>query len=99
MAFFYGVNKEVLPLKVITIPYSLIYLWLSSTILILNSHSFHLCCIHCQANLIVQEARHKVAMGDLNKAQAQLDEKQKELDQVQAMYDAAVGEKQVLDFS
>ncbi|EDO32004.1 predicted protein [Nematostella vectensis] len=63
MSFFYGVNKEVLPLK---------------------------------ANLIVQEARLKVAMGDLNKAQGQLDEKQAELDKVQAMYDAAVGEKQTL---
>ncbi|KAK3736698.1 hypothetical protein QZH41_011488 [Actinostola sp. cb2023] len=63
MAFFYGVNKEVLPLK---------------------------------ANLIIQEARHKVAMADLNKAQSQLDDKQKELDAVQAMYDAAVSEKQTL---
>lgn len=44
---------------------------------------------------MVQEARLKVAMTDLNKAQAQLDEKQKELDAVQALYDAAVGEKQV----
>lgn len=52
--------------------------------------------IYCQANLVVQEARHKVAMTDLNKAQAQLDDKQRELDAVQAMYDAAVNEKQVL---
>lgn len=43
----------------------------------------------------MQEARLKVAMTDLNTAQAQLDEKQKELDVVQAMYDAAMLEKQV----
>ena len=34
-------------------------------------------------------------MQDLNKAQAQLDEKQRELDAVQAMYDQAMKEKQV----
>ena len=34
-------------------------------------------------------------MTDLNKAQGQLDEKQKELDFVQAQYDAAMSEKQV----
>lgn len=62
MAIFYGINKEVLPLK---------------------------------ANLAVQEAKYGVAMSDLNGAQAQLDEKQKELDAVQAMYDAAMSEKQV----
>lgn len=33
---------------------------------------------------------------ELNSAQNQLDEKQKELDEVQAMYDAAVKEKQAL---
>lgn len=49
-----------------------------------------------QANLIVQEARLKVAMTDLNKAQSQLDDKQRELDVVQALYDSAVNEKQVL---
>lgn len=63
MAFFYGINKEVLPLK---------------------------------ANLAVQEARYQVAMTDLNAAQAQLDEKQRELDIVQAQYDAAMGKKQML---
>jgi len=34
-------------------------------------------------------------MRDLNKAQAQLDEKQRELDAAQAMYDQAMTEKQV----
>ena len=62
MVTFFGINKEVLPLK---------------------------------ANLAVQEARYNAAMNDLSKAQAQLDEKQKELDAVQAMYDGAMAEKQV----
>lgn len=62
MAFFYTINKEVLPLK---------------------------------ANLAVQEARLQSAMKDLNNAQAQLDEKNKELAAVMAMYDAAMKEKQV----
>ena len=35
-------------------------------------------------------------MADLNQAQAQLDEKQKELDIVQAKFDAAMAEKQVM---
>lgn len=35
-------------------------------------------------------------MSDLQKAQSQLDEKQKELDAVQAMYDKAMREKQAL---
>ena len=39
-----------------------------------------------------------MAQGDLDKAQAVLDEKQKELDTVQAMYDAAMKEKQVCEF-
>ena len=34
-------------------------------------------------------------MKNLNEAQAKLDAKQKELDKVQAMYDAAMAEKQV----
>ena len=48
-----------------------------------------------QANLAVQEARYNVAMNDLNTAQATLDEKQKELDAVQSMYEGALSEKQV----
>lgn len=48
-----------------------------------------------QANLAVQEARLAVAMQDLNEAQAQLDEKNRELAEVMAMYDAAMKEKQV----
>lgn len=62
MAFFFSINKEVLPLK---------------------------------ANLAIQEARLQSAMKDLNNAQAQLDEKNKELAAVMAMYDAAMKEKQV----
>ncbi|XP_076310266.1 dynein axonemal heavy chain 8-like [Tachypleus tridentatus] len=63
MAFFYGINKEVLPLK---------------------------------ANLAVLEAKLEVANDELASAQAVLDEKQKELDKVQALYDTAVQEKQDL---
>ena len=63
MAFFYTINKEVLPLK---------------------------------ANLAVQEAKLGAAMSDLNKAQAQLDEKEKELAEVMAIFDAAMKEKQTL---
>lgn len=48
-----------------------------------------------KANLAVQEAKYTGAMNDLNKAQGQLDEKQRELDAVQALYDAAMAEKQV----
>ncbi len=49
-----------------------------------------------KANLIVQEARLAVAMKDLGAAQAQLDEKERELQIVQAQYDAAMAEKQAL---
>jgi dynein heavy chain len=63
MVTFYGINKEVLPLK---------------------------------ANLAVQEGRLAKAMEELRTAQAQLDAKQLELDQVQALYDAAMKEKQAL---
>ncbi|KAK3576985.1 hypothetical protein CHS0354_005992 [Potamilus streckersoni] len=63
MAFFYTINKEVLPLK---------------------------------ANLVVQEARLTSANADLSKAQGQLDEKNRELAEVMALYDAAMKEKQTL---
>ena len=46
--------------------------------------------------MAVQEVRYNVAMTELNDAQATLDEKQKELDAVQAMYNAAMSEKQTL---
>jgi len=54
-----------------------------------------LMCFRLQANLAVQEARYEAAMKDLNKAQDQLDEKEKELEAVQAQYDQAMSEKQV----
>eukprot|EP00731_Ephydatia_muelleri_P018279 Em0011g319a len=63
MAFFFTINKEVLPLK---------------------------------ANLAVQEGRLKVAMSSLQVAQVQLDDKQRELDAVQMMYEGAVKEKKTL---
>ncbi len=49
-----------------------------------------------KANLIVQEARLQVAMKDLGAAQAQLDEKERELQIVQAEFDKAMSEKQAL---
>ena len=45
---------------------------------------------------MVQEARLKVAAAELNSAQEKLDDKQRELDKVQALYDGAVREKQVI---
>ena len=59
-------------------------------------HTFLIC---VQANLAVQEARLGVAMGDLNAAQATLDEKEAELAVVRAMYDKAMAEKQVISLS
>ena len=53
-----------------------------------------MCVQTLQANLAVQEAMYESAMKDLNKAQAQLDEKQRELDAVRALYDQAMTEKQ-----
>jgi len=47
-----------------------------------------------QANLAVQEAKYESAMKDLNEAQSQLDEKQRELDDVRSLYDQAMIEKQ-----
>ncbi|XP_052062310.1 dynein axonemal heavy chain 5-like isoform X2 [Mytilus californianus] len=49
-----------------------------------------------KANLAVQEARLNIAMGDLQKAQSQLDEKEAELAKVRALYDKAMAEKQRL---
>lgn len=63
MAFFYGINVKVVPLK---------------------------------ANLVVQEFKLGIAMGDLAKAQAALDEKQAELDVLTAKFNDAVGTKQAL---
>jgi len=63
MVVFYGINKEVLPLK---------------------------------ANLTVQEGRLNKANEELATAQAQLDEKEKELNVVKAQYDAAMTKKQAL---
>ena len=63
MASFYGINKEVLPLK---------------------------------ANLAIQEVKFGEAQGELAEANATLDEKQKELDKVRAMYDEAMAKKQAL---
>ncbi|XP_013776527.1 dynein heavy chain 5, axonemal-like [Limulus polyphemus] len=63
MVLFFGINKEVLPLK---------------------------------ANLAVQEARLSVAMDELNKVQAELDEKEQELNEVKTQYEAAMMEKQRL---
>ena len=63
MAVFFGINKEVLPLK---------------------------------ANLAIQEGRLNKANAELAQAQAQLDEKEKELNVVKAQYDAAMSKKQAL---
>jgi dynein heavy chain len=49
-----------------------------------------------KANLIVQEAKLNAAMKDLGAAQAQLDEKERELQLVQKEYDKAMAEKQAL---
>ena len=49
-----------------------------------------------KANLAIQEARLNAANLELNKAQAQLEEKEVELKAVQDMYDKAVREKQEL---
>nr|XP_054607993.1 dynein axonemal heavy chain 8 isoform X2 [Nothobranchius furzeri] len=49
-----------------------------------------------KANLFVQERRLNVANDELSKAEALLAEKQKEFDEVQAKYDAAMKEKRVL---
>lgn len=48
-----------------------------------------------QANLAIQEGRHRVAANELDKAESQLAEKEAEFQVVQAKCDAAVKEKQV----
>lgn len=55
---------------------------------------------HCfssnnQANLIKQEARLKIASTELQDVQKTLDEKQAELNVVQAKYDGAMAKKKV----
>jgi dynein heavy chain, axonemal len=45
--------------------------------------------------MAIQQARYEAAMKDLKKAQDQLDDKQRELDAVTAMYEKAMREKQV----
>ena len=109
MSIFFGINKEVLPLKVnCTVALESIQ-FLFCTELLASHLSFFLRpsslggekiktkrqLTFFQANLTIQEAKLNVAQNDLNEAQAQLDEKQAELDKVQAMYDKAVQEKQV----
>ena len=49
-----------------------------------------------KANLAIQEGRLNKANDELAKAQAQLDEKEKELNVVKAQYDAAMSKKQAL---
>ena len=42
----------------------------------------------------MQEAKYESAMKDLNNAQAELDDKQQELNTARALYDQAIAEKQ-----
>ncbi|XP_023213444.1 dynein heavy chain 5, axonemal-like [Centruroides sculpturatus] len=63
MAFFYGINKEVIPLK---------------------------------ANVQIQEERLQVATEELNRVEADLQEKEKKLSEVRAQYEAALAEKRRL---
>ncbi|CAL8073408.1 unnamed protein product [Calicophoron daubneyi] len=63
MAYFYSINKEVLPLK---------------------------------DNLVKQEARLNKAMQDLQEAQGILDEKERELAKVRALYEEALRKKQAV---
>lgn len=49
-----------------------------------------------KANLTIQEAKFASAQAELGEANAILDEKQKELDKVRAMYDEAMTKKQAL---
>ncbi|CAB3374843.1 Hypothetical predicted protein [Cloeon dipterum] len=59
-------------------------------------HSVNKEVLPLKANLAMQEARLKVAMDDLAKAERELEEREAALCQVKAQYDAAVSEKQRL---
>lgn len=65
----------------------------------MNTRSENKCQCGCvpnpQANLAIQEGRHRVAANELQKAESQLSEKEAEFQVVQAKCDAAVKEKQV----
>lgn len=64
----------------------------------LDAVVFVLFCFLPQANLAVQEGRHRVAASELEKAESQLAEKEAEFQVVQAKCDAAVKEKQVWSY-
>ncbi len=49
-----------------------------------------------KANLVIQEGKFQIAQGELNIANAQLAEKEKEVAEVRAMYEAAMRKKQAL---
>ena len=58
-------------------------------------NSENLAYMYLQANLVKQQARLTSATEELDTAQAVLDEKQRQLDAVQALYNSAIQEKQV----
>ena len=87
MTNFYAINKEVLPLKVT---------WAFFLVKYFKSEIKICLCFDLKDNLAVQEVRLNAAMLDLNKAQAQLDEKEKELGAAMAEYNSAMSEKQRL---
>ena len=51
-----------------------------------------------QANMAIQESRYEAAMKDLNKAQAELDEKQRELDKQPERQRTVVTMRDILGF-
>merc|ERR1719376_1371211 len=71
----------------------------SWTIAMANFYAINKEVLPLKANLAKQEARYDVAMGDLKKAEFELEEKNKELAIVQAKYDAAMREKNELAMS
>ena len=52
-------------------------------------------CFHVQDKLVQSEVRLAAAIESLNAEELKLDEKQKELDEVQAAYDAQMQQRQV----